>query len=96
MNRLRRSRLCGCVAVAFFCLSIPVLGQDPYIKAPVGEPDGTPPPDANKPCFGCDGSCWLATAANMLAGAGYGTGATVQARADDIYGDLKVRFTAAG
>jgi len=33
-------------------------------------------------------SCWLATAANMLAGAGYGTGATIQARADNIYNQL--------
>jgi len=35
-----------------------------------------------------DNSCWLAAAANMLAGAGYGNGATLQARAEDIYLDL--------
>ena len=35
-----------------------------------------------------DNSCWIATAANMLAGAGYGNGATIQERAEDIYGDL--------
>lgn len=35
-----------------------------------------------------DNSCWMATAANMLAGAGYGNGVTVQERADDIYLDM--------
>ena len=35
-----------------------------------------------------DMSCWLATSANMLAGAGYGNGSTIQARAEDIYLDL--------
>jgi len=35
-----------------------------------------------------DNSCWTATASNLLAGAGYGNGATLQARADDIYLDM--------
>lgn len=35
-----------------------------------------------------DNSCWMATAANMLAAAGYGDGDTLQARANDIYNDL--------
>ena len=35
-----------------------------------------------------DNSCWLASASNMLAGAGYGTGGNVQERAEDIYVDL--------
>ena len=35
-----------------------------------------------------DNSCWLATASNMLAGAGYGQGATIQLRAEDIYFDM--------
>lgn len=47
-----------------------------------------PPPDADKAVLAGNNSCWLATASNMLAGAGYGSGATVQARADDIYGDM--------
>lgn len=42
--------------------------------------------------IGTDNSCYLATAANMLAGAGYGDGNTLQARADDIYGDLTAQF----
>ena len=47
-----------------------------------------PPPDADKVVLAGNNSCWLATASNMLAGAGYGSGATVQARADDIYADM--------
>jgi hypothetical protein len=52
-----------------------------------------PPADADKPGgAGVDNSCYLATAANMLAGAGYGDGANLQARADDIYNDLTTQF----
>lgn len=52
-----------------------------------------PPADSDKAGGGgVDNSCYLATAANMLAGAGYGDGATLQARAADIYGDLTAQF----
>ena len=37
-----------------------------------------PPPDADKPNPANDLSCWLATASNMLAGAGYGNGLVVR------------------
>ena len=37
-------------------------------------------------------TCWQATAANMLAGAGYGDGASLQARADDIYKEMVAHF----
>ena len=49
-----------------------------------------PPPDVDKRTHGHSNTstCWLATAANMLAGAGYGTGVTVQQRADSIYNQL--------
>jgi len=52
------------------------------------------PPDVEKDGGpGSDLTCWLATAANMLAGAGYGTdGNTVQERAEEIYGQLKAEF----
>jgi len=54
----------------------------PYMKM-------NPPPDADKTWpIPLDNSCWMATASNMLAGAGYGTGATVQARTNDIYQDM--------
>jgi hypothetical protein len=51
-----------------------------------------PPPDANKVTTGSDDTCWLATAANMLAGAGYGYGNNVQEQADSIYTQLKTHF----
>lgn len=49
-----------------------------------------PPPDTDK--VGVNNSCYLATAANILAGAGYGNGASVQDRAEDIYSDLTAHF----
>lgn len=53
-----------------------------------------PPPDVDKSAHGHTGTltCWIATASNMLAGAGYGTGSTVQQRADNIYGQLVAHF----
>lgn len=39
---------------------------------------------------GTDNTCWIAAASNMLAGAGYGNGATIQDRAEDIYLDFLV------
>lgn len=69
--------------------------QPPYQKiypAPdtnkAGVPLATPAPT--------DLSCWQATAANMLAGAGYGNGATVQARAADIYAQMTAHYGLAG
>ena len=60
------------------CNGVAVAQYDVYSN---GVPDvdksaATPPPD---------NSCWIASAANNLAAAGWGTGATVQARADNIY-----------
>jgi hypothetical protein len=53
-----------------------------------------PPADSDKPLPVPSGnnSCYLHTAANMLAGAGYGTGTTVQARAADIWADFSAQF----
>ena len=52
-----------------------------------------PPPDVDKAGGGgIDNSCWMATASNMLAGAGYGNGSTVQDRADDIYADMVTNY----
>jgi len=51
-----------------------------------------PPPDADKNPLANNNSCYLATASNMLAGAGYGTGNTVQARADDIYAGMIAQY----
>jgi hypothetical protein len=51
-----------------------------------------PPPDVDKSGVANDNSCWMATASNMLAGAGYGTGANVQARADEIYSEMVTQY----
>lgn len=58
----------------------------------------TPPPDVDKAFHGHvgTGTCWQATAANMLAGAGYGVGATVQQRADAIYLQMVANFGLGG
>ena len=53
-----------------------------------------PPADADKTA--ADGSCYMATAANMLAGAGYGDGTTLQARAEDIYNEMKAHLSLSG
>jgi len=50
----------------------------------------SPPADADK--TSPDNSCYLATASNMLAGAGYGTGSSIQGRAEDIYQDMIAQF----
>ena len=54
----------------------------------------TNPPDVDKDDYGHenDPTCWQATAANMLAAAGYGTGANVQARADSIYVQMNAKY----
>lgn len=52
----------------------------------------SPPPDVDKAFLTGNNSCYLATASNMLAGAGYGSGNIVQDRADEIYGEMVARF----
>lgn len=67
------------VLVAIFLLSAPVSADWQKMD---------PPPDVDKAAHHSTPlppTCWMATASNMLAGAGYGNGATVQARADNIY-----------
>ena len=74
-----------CVII-LFCgfISGPVSAE--WIKSP---PD--PLPDVDKEPPG-DMSCWLATASNMLAGAGYGDGTNIQERAVDLYNELIAHF----
>ena len=72
----------------FLCvLLISSLSQADYMRL-------DPPPDVDKKAHGHYNTqtCWLATAANMLAGAGYDTGVTVQARADNIYNQLVAQY----
>ncbi|MGC9454566.1 MAG: PEP-CTERM sorting domain-containing protein [Phycisphaerae bacterium] len=61
--------------------------------------DGTPIPDVDKNPAAPqpDNSCWLASAANILGAAGYGSGGTAQQRATSIYNQLVNDYgTAAG
>lgn len=76
-----RRLVCFCVLA---CLLVGC-NTSPYMKM-------NPPPDADKPSTSGNNSCWLATASNMLAGAGYGNGNTVQARADDIYANMTAHW----
>jgi hypothetical protein len=77
---LSRSLALLLVAVVLAILASPALASADWQKM-------DPPPDVDKP-EGHECTCWLATAANMLAGAGYGDGANVQQRAVDIYNEL--------
>ncbi|MCP4708462.1 MAG: hypothetical protein GY869_07550, partial [Planctomycetes bacterium] len=61
-------------------------GQIPWLKM-------NPPPDANS--FNT-GASWLAVASNMLAGAGYGNGPTVQIRAQEILNNMTGQFGTSG
>lgn len=51
-----------------------------------------PPADANKTFLNNNNTCYAATASNILAGAGYGTATTLQARADSIYAQMIAQF----
>ena len=59
----------------------------PYMKM-------NPPADSDKPLPvpAGDYSCWMHAAANMLAGAGYGNGTTLQARADSIFSQMDAHY----
>ncbi len=78
------------IVVTLMFLSLLVFGAtanayDVYKDTPNPVPDVDKVFLANgKPAPG-DMSCWQACAANLLGGGGWGTGATVQARADNIY-----------
>ena len=66
-------------------------------SAVLGDVVLNPPPDVDKPFVSNpslpnDMTCWMATASNMLAGAGYGSGLSTQARADDIYADMVAQW----
>ena len=78
MSSGRIARLSSIAFVLFFCLSV-FLTLTP-VAANWQKMD--PPPDVDKKTHGHNNcpTCWLAAASNMLAGAGYGSGSTVQAR----------------
>jgi len=83
--------------LAIAIVATPSFGQTPgdVYKYSQPEEDLVPVPDVNKsPTTPVpDNSCWLATAANLLAGAGWGTAAnTPQQNADAIYAHLTAHF----
>ncbi len=82
----------GTCSVLFLLLSVMLaLSCRPYMKM-------KPPADSDKPLpvpTG-DNSCWMHAASNMLAGAGYGNGTTLQARADDIFNQMNTQYGTAG
>lgn len=83
MIQARRARSYGALAVFMVVLSISM--SCIYMKM-------NPPSDVNKAFLSGNNSCYLATASNILAGAGYGTGSTLQARADSIYSQMVSHF----
>jgi hypothetical protein len=66
---------------------IPATPVTPYMKM-----DPAPDSDKTLPVPHGDNSCWIHTASNMLAGAGYGNGSTVQDRATDIWNDMDPHY----
>lgn len=98
LSRLGRA-ICG---VCLFALLVSAAwGQTPAVYSGVSQ-DGSPIPDVNKlnPANPNDGSCWLASASNILAAAGYGgpSGNTqpAQMRAQTIYNQLTTAYTLPG
>lgn len=79
-KRRRGLRSIFIIYISFICLLLTSVSLAKWLHT-------DPPPDVDKYAHGHNGTstCWLATASNILAGAGYGTGTTVQARADSIY-----------
>lgn len=91
----RFSRLGGILCSVCVCvlLASTSWGQLPaqFIKL---SQDGTPIPDVDKvnPSDPYDSSCWLASASNILAAAGYGSGGAAQQRAQGIYSQLTAAY----
>jgi hypothetical protein len=82
--------LISTIFILVICSSCIFMKMAPASDVDKGPPAPTMPCNPGEPII--DNSCWLATASNMLAGAGYGTGTTVQARADEIYGEMVAHY----
>jgi len=80
-----RQILCVCIVGLLYAAPAETWGQ--WLKI-------DPPPDVDKSAFGHEGTetCWMATAANMLAGAGYGPGPTVEQSAEYIYAQMVAEY----
>lgn len=73
-----------------FCTSCTYMKMNPPADVDKGPPAPTVPCNPWEAIV--DNSCWMATASNMLAGAGYGTGTTVQDRAEEIYDEMVTNY----
>jgi hypothetical protein len=74
--------------ISFFIVFVVVLTASGLALADWLKTNNPPDVDKVQHQHGNASSCWIAAAANMLAGAGYGDGSTPQQRADDIYDEL--------
>ncbi|MFW6133210.1 MAG: PEP-CTERM sorting domain-containing protein [Planctomycetota bacterium] len=86
------------VSAVLVAVAYPVAGQSLPVQYIKSSQDGTAIPDVNKvnPSDPNDASCWQASAANILAAAGYGTGATAQQKANSIYSQMTAAWGTAG
>jgi hypothetical protein len=89
-DRLRGLIGIVCVLTLTLVSCASYMKMDPPADVEKGPPAPTAPCNPGDAII--DNSCWMATASNMLAGAGYGTGGTIQARADDIYADMVANY----
>jgi hypothetical protein len=68
--------------LSFLVLVLPGSASADWLKPPQTDVDKVMP----------DLTCWLATAANMLAAAGYGSTGNPHTNAVEIYNELKTRY----
>ena len=80
------------IVTRVLCLSVVagLWGSSMALADWVKDPPGRTLPDVEKE--GYDLTCWLATAANMLAAAEYPSGTNYQTNAEAIYDDLIAEF----
>lgn len=76
--------------VLIFCTSCFYMKMNPPPDVDKGPPVPTVPCNPGEAIV--DNSCYMATASNMLAGAGYGTGTTVRDRAEEIYDEMVAQY----
>ncbi len=99
-------RIAFTAAAVVAALAWPMGAWAAYDVGPAKSQDNTAVPDVDKAGIvqgqpappgpaANDNGCWAATAANILAASGWGTGANAQARADSIYQDFISNFKTA-
>ncbi len=81
MRTSRKKSAVRCLVIAVLFSTTPGLADWMLLDEP-------PDVDKTEP----DLSCYLATASNMLAGAGYGDGGSVHERAQDLYAEFMAQY----